>query len=103
MRTRLVLPMLLPLALMLGACDPRDCWLGIAHRDCDTGGTALAAFPQDDAVCRDYGLAPGTRDYAICRRKKTAMRNRTEQATDYGFLQNPLTPDVKVLPPVGPD
>jgi hypothetical protein len=86
-------------ALALAGCnDPRECWLGISHEDCSTAGTALAQFPQDDAICRDYGLTPGTRDYAICRQKKRAARAETEQATDYGFLQNPLLPDVKVAP-----
>jgi hypothetical protein len=86
-------------ALALGGCDARDCWLGISHADCVTQGSALAAFPQDDAICRGYGLAPGTHDYAICRQKKREVRALSEQASDFGFLQNPLTPDVTVIPP----
>ena len=85
--------------LALAGCDPRDCWLGIANGDCATDGTALAAFPQDDAICREYGLAPGSHDYAICRDKKRHERALTERETDYGFLQNPLTPDVTVGAP----
>ena len=98
MRTR-DLFVLMPVVLALGGCDVRDCWLSIAHDDCVAEGSNLAAFPQDDAICRDYGLEPGTRDYAICRQKKEAVRARAEQASDYGFLQNPLTPDIKVIAP----
>ena len=86
-------------ALALGGCDPRDCWLGISQGDCDAGGTTLAAFPQDDAICRDYGLTPGTHDYAICRAKKRRVRALTEHETDYGFLNNPLTPNATVISP----
>ncbi len=62
-------------------------------------GKDLAAFQQDDAICREYGLAPGSHDYAICRDKKRHERALTERETDYGFLQNPLTPDVTVGAP----
>lgn len=84
--------------LALAGCDPRDCWLGIAHGDCPADGPGLAAFPQDDAICQSYGLAPGTSDYAICRAKKREVRGLTANETDYGFLQNPLTPNVTVVP-----
>jgi hypothetical protein len=87
------------MALSLGGCDPRDCWLGIANGDCPSDGGALARFPQDDAICRDYGLVPGTRDYAVCRLKKRDVRAQTERQTDYGFLQNPLTPNISVAAP----
>jgi hypothetical protein len=93
---------LLLIALLLGGCDARDCWLGIAHSDCNPEGSALAQFPQDDAICREYGLTPGTKDYVTCRLKKRAVRAETERATDYGFLQNPLTPDVTVTPAPAP-
>ena len=90
---RLVLLCTLPLAT--AACDPRDCALGIANGDCQPQGSALAAFPQDDAICRDYGLTPGTHDYLVCRQTKRHERALTERETDYGFLQNPLTPNVR--------
>ena len=84
------------LALLgLGGCDPRDCLLGIAERDCAPVGSSTAMFPQDDAVCRSYRLKPGTRDYAICRETKLHERSLTERATDFGFLTNPITPDLR--------
>ena len=82
-------------ALGLAGCDPRDCALGIAHRDCYPEGSALALFPQDDAICRGYGLEPGTRDYRVCRAQKRHERQLTERATDFGALEEPLTPDVR--------
>ena len=84
------------LALLgLGGCDPRDCLLGIANRDCAPVGSPVAMFPQDDAVCRSYRLKPGTDDYAICREQKLHERSLTERATDFGALENPVTPDVR--------
>ena len=84
------------LALLgLGGCDPRDCLLGIANRDCAPVGSPTAMFPQDDAVCRSYHLKPGTADYAICREQKLHVRSLTERATDFGVLQNPIVPDVR--------
>lgn len=83
-------------ALALAACnDPRDCALTIAHRDCYPEGSTLALFPQDDAICRSYGLRPGTRDYATCRDTKRHERQLTERASDFGVLEEPLTPDVR--------
>ena len=82
-------------AVVLAGCDPRDCALGIAHRDCYPVGSPLAMFPQDDAICRSYALEPGTRDYAICRSQKRHERALTERATDFGALEEPLTPDVR--------
>ena len=79
----------------LGGCDPRDCMLGIANRDCAPVGSPVAMFPQDDAVCRSYGLTPGTKDYAICREQKLHERSLTERATDFGLFENPITPDVR--------
>ncbi len=86
-------------ALLLGGCDPRDCLLGIAHSDCASHGPSLgsnlAMFPQDDAICRSYGLDPGTRDYAVCRDAKRHVRQLTERETDFGVLQEPLSPEVR--------
>ena len=89
-------------ALALGGCDPRDCYLGIAHEDCYAPGSPLAAFPQDDAICRDYGLAPGTHDYAVCRQEKRHVRDLTDRESDFGFLKIPLSPDVTVVAPTPP-
>ena len=89
------LALLAALGLATAGCDPRDCALGIAEHDCAPQGSALAAFPQDDAVCRGYGLVPGTRDYAICRQTKRHERALTERETDYGFLNDPLTPNIR--------
>ena len=86
---------MLAAALLLGGCDPRDCALGIAHRDCYPVGSVQATFPQDDAICRSYGLDPGTHDYAICRDQKRHERALTERATNFGVLEEPLTPDVR--------
>ncbi len=88
---------LLPAALLLAGCDPRDCALGIAHRDCYPEGSPLAMFPQDDAVCRSYGLDPGTHDYAACRDQKRHVRQLTNRETNFGALEEPLTPDVRPL------
>ena len=97
MLPRSVAPLALALAaaLLVGGCDPRDCALGTAHRDCHPEGSPLAMFPQDDAICQSYGLNPGTRDYAICRGHKRHERALTERATDYGALEEPLTLDVR--------
>ena len=92
MRLVRALPLLLTM-LGLTGCGARDCMLDIAHRDCAASGAVLASFPQDDAICRSYGLVPGTYDYAVCRRAKARERHLTSRETDYGILQNPLTPD----------
>ena len=81
--------------MLLAGCGARDCMIGIAHRDCVPQGSPVAEFPQDDAVCRDYGLTPGTKDYEICRQKKRHVRVLTGRETDYGALQNPLTPNLR--------
>lgn len=81
--------------LGLGGCGVRDCAIGIAQHDCFQRGSPLATFPQDDAVCRDYGLAPGTRDDRVCREAKARERRRTERETDFGFLENPLAPNLR--------
>ena len=93
MRSPRALPLLLA-TLSLAGCGARDCMLNISHGDCGPRGAVLASFPQDDAVCRSYGLAPDTRDYATCRRAKARERHLTARETDYGFLQNPLTPNL---------
>ena len=82
-------------ALLVGGCDPRDCALGIAHRDCYPEGSPLAMFPQDDAICRSYGLDPGTRDYAVCRDRKRHERALTDRETNFGVLEEPLAPEVR--------
>ena len=92
MLRRLALPLL---ALLLGGCGARDCQLGIANRDCGPQGVLVSDFPQDDAICQSYGLAPGTQDYAVCRRTKRHERKLTARETDYGVLQEPLTPSVR--------
>lgn len=92
-RLKLAIPLVA--ALGAGGCDPRDCALGIAHRDCGPEGSVLARFPQDDATCRSHGLEPGTPDYAVCRRTKLHERALTERETDFGVLENPLLPDVR--------
>jgi hypothetical protein len=79
-------------ALLLGGCGFRDCQLGIAEHDCRPPGSALADFPQDDAVCRGYGLVPGTHAYDVCRQTKHHERKLTARETDYGVLREPLTP-----------
>ncbi len=89
------LALIAAIALATAGCDPRDCALGIASGDCHPEGSPLAAFPQDDAICRSYRLAPGTRDYRLCREAKAHERALTERETDYGFLNNPLTPNVR--------
>lgn len=93
LRPKLAAVLLLPLGLC--GCDPRDCLLGIANRDCAPAGSPLAQFPQDDAVCRGFGLAPGTRAYATCRETKLHERSLTERATDFGALQSPILPDLR--------
>ena len=92
-RSTIAAALLIPLGL--GGCDLRDCALGIATSDCAPIGSPAAAFPQDDATCRSYHLTPGTKDYATCREAKVHERSLTERATDFGFLQNPLTPDLR--------
>ena len=82
-------------ALAVSGCDPRDCALGIAHRDCYPQGSPLAMFPQDDAICRSYGLDPGTRDYAACREHKRHERALTDRETNFGVLEEPLAPEVR--------
>ena len=89
----LLLAVLLPGALLLAGCDPRDCALDIAHGDCHPQGSPLAVFPQDDAICRSYDLALGTADYRRCREAKRHVRQLTERATDFGVLEEPLLPD----------
>ena len=81
--------------LLLGGCDPRDCALGIAHRDCYVEGSPLAQFPHDDAICRSYGLDPGTHDYAVCRGQKRHVRLLTGRETNFGALEEPLAPEVR--------
>lgn len=89
--------------LAVGGCDLRNCALGIANGDCYPPGSPRARFPEDDAVCRSYGLEPGTQDYAICRKTKLHERALTNRATDYGGLQSPLLPDVRPVVPVPPE
>lgn len=93
---------LLALVTLTGWEDPRECWLGIAHRDCvEEGGSLMdfphqatvPQFPQDDAICREYGLRPGTHAYDVCRQKKREMRQITRHETDRGVFQGPFTPD----------
>ena len=81
--------------LSLGGCGVQDCLFGIAHRDCAGPGSSVVAFPQDDAICRGYGLVPGTHDYDVCRAKKRRVQALTGQSTDYGALQEPLGPNVR--------
>ena len=85
----------LALALLLAGCGARDCAYGIAHRDCVAEGNTRVAFPQDDVICRSYGLTPGTRDYATCRASKQHERQLTRAESDYGFLRNPILPDLR--------
>ena len=92
MRVPRAVPLLLTM-LSLAGCGARDCALDIAHRDCGQTGAVLASFPQDDAICRGYGLKAETHDYAVCRRAKARERHLTSRETDYSVLQNPLTPD----------
>lgn len=87
--------MVLAVLPFLGGWGLRDCPLGIAHSDCHERGSPQARFPQDDAVCRSYGLAPDTRAYDLCRESRRHVRALTERETDFGFLQNPLLPDVR--------
>ena len=86
---------LLAATLLLGGCGVRDCALDINHEDCPLRRSPQAYYPQDDVVCRSYGLAPGTRDYATCRGDKQHVRTLTNRETDYGFLPNPLTPGIR--------
>lgn len=82
------------LALFVAGCDgdPRDCLLGFSRSDCTFLDPRATAFPQDDAICRGYGLVPGTADYATCRRKKAEVKGLTERETDRGVLQGPFLP-----------
>jgi len=95
MRRAVRLAWLCSLGLAAGGCDPRDCALGIADGNCFPNGSVLAAFPQDESICRSYGLVPGSRDYILCRQTKRHERALTERETDYGFLNGPLTPTIK--------
>ena len=81
--------------LGLGGCGARDCMIGIAQHDCFAEGSPRATFPQDDVTCRNYGLRPGTHDYAVCREAKANERRRTGRETDFGFLENPLAPNLR--------
>ncbi len=87
--------LLLAGSLATAGCGARDCALGIGHNDCVAEGSPRASVPQDDVACRSYGLVPGTRDYAICRTNKQRVRTLTSRETDYGVLQEPLTPSVR--------
>ena len=82
-------------SLLAGGCGVRDCSLGINHNNCFAEGSPRATVPQDDVTCRSYGLAPGTHDYAVCRGNKQRVRTLTSRETDYGVLQEPLTPSVR--------
>jgi hypothetical protein len=82
-------------ALLLAGCGAQDCVLDIAHGDCAALGPLETAIPQDDAICRSYGLTPGTPDYAHCRKAKRHVRRLTKDETDDGFLRNPLLPDLR--------
>ena len=92
---KFLMPMVLIAAGLAGCNDPRDCALGIAHRDCYPEGSTLALYPQDDAICRSFRLVPGTHDYKVCRDQKRHERLLTERATDFGVLEEPLAPDVR--------
>ncbi len=89
------LAVLLVVMVGLDGCGVRDCLIGVAQRDCYAEGSPRATFPQDDATCRNYGLTPGTHDYAVCRQAKANERRRTERETDFGFLKNPLAPNLR--------
>jgi hypothetical protein len=81
--------------LLLAGCGAQECVIDVSHRDCPgVGAVAVSQFPQDDASCRSYGLRPGTRDYATCREHKRHLHRLSRNETDYGFLRNPLLPDV---------
>ncbi len=82
------------LVLALGGCGARDCVLDIAHRDCPETQALATTFPQDDANCRSYGLAPDTRAYAKCREDKSHVHRLTKDESDYGFLRNPILPSL---------
>ncbi|WP_158810104.1 hypothetical protein [Beijerinckia sp. L45] len=83
------------IALLLAGCGAQDCALDLAHGSCPgVGPVAVSQFPRDDASCRSYGLRPGTRAYAKCREQKRHVQRLTKDETDYGFLRNPLLPDV---------
>ncbi|ACB95681.1 hypothetical protein [Beijerinckia indica] len=72
----------LPLALGSCADFPGRCQLGIAREDCWRGDASLGHFPNDDAVCRSYGLAPGSESYAVCRREKARVDKDTRTSID---------------------
>lgn len=83
------------LCLLLAGCGAQDCIIDIAHRDCPGAAPVVVTqFPQDDASCSSYGLRPGTRDYAKCREQKRHVERLSKDESDYGFLRNPLLPDV---------
>ncbi len=86
--------LVLALGLALSGCGARDCVFDIAHRDCPIVRPVATTFPQDDASCRSYGLAAGTRAYARCREAKAHVHHLTRDESDYGFLRNPLLPDL---------
>ena len=81
-------------SLVLTGCGARDCVLDIAHRDCPIVRPIATTFPQDDASCRSYGLQPGSEAYARCRGAKAHVHRLTRDESDYGFLRNPILPDV---------
>ena len=85
----------LVVGLALTGCGIQECVIDVAHRDCPAPLRPVAStFPQDDASCRSYGLAPGTSDYAKCRATKAHVGRLTRDESDYSFLRNPILPDV---------
>jgi len=76
---------LLPLLNGLAGCAksmPGRCELGIARGDCIRGDASLGHFPNDDAVCQSYGLTPGSESYAVCRKAKARVNDKTEEEID---------------------
>lgn len=82
------------MSLVLTGCTLQECVLDLAHGDCPAPQPVASTFPQDDASCRSYGLTPGTRSYARCRDAKAHVHHLTRDESDYGFLRNPILPDV---------
>jgi hypothetical protein len=78
------------LALGLAGCGLADCAFDLAYHAC----AAPPRVPEDDAICRAYGLKPGTPDYARCRHAKAHERKLTQDETSDGFLRNPILPDI---------
>ena len=75
--------------LASSAAHAEDCLLkiiGVAHGDCPL---ETSAFPQDDAICRTYGLTPGTHDYKVCRTAKAHERKLTSDETFVQFFAEP--------------